>query len=91
MPISTAADNSQNSPAGLSARNAAVVTPNDSTDLAQVTRGVFVGGAGNLNVNMAGTGTEITFTGVPAGAFLPICVSRIRSTSTTATNIMAVW
>jgi hypothetical protein len=91
MPIATALDNSQNQPAGLSARNAAVVTPNDSTDLGNVTRGVFVGGAGNLNVNMAGVGTEVTFTGVPAGAFLPICVSRIRSTSTTCTNIVAFW
>jgi hypothetical protein len=91
MPIATALDNSQSQPAGLSARNAAVVTPNNDTDLAQVTRGVFVGGAGNLNVNMAGTGTEVTFTGVPAGAFLPISVARIRATSTTATNIMAVW
>lgn len=91
MPISTAADNSQSQPAGLSARNAAVVTPSDDNDLAQVTRGVFVGGAGNLNVNMAGTGTSLTITGVPAGAFLPISVSRIRSTSTTATNIVAFW
>jgi hypothetical protein len=91
MPIATALDNSQSQPAGLSARNAAVVTPNNDTDLANVTRGVFVGGAGNLNVNMAGTGTEVTFTGVPAGAFLPICVSRIRSTSTTCTNIVAFW
>lgn len=91
MPISTATDNSTNQPAGLSARNAAVVTPNDSTDLAEVTRGVFVGGAGNLNVNMAGTGTSLTITGVPAGAFLPISVARIRSTSTTATNIVAFW
>jgi hypothetical protein len=91
MPIATAADNSQNQPAGLSARNAAVVTPDDDTDLAEVTRGVFVGGAGNLNVNMAGTGTSLTITGIAAGTFLPISVARIRSTSTTATNIVAFW
>jgi hypothetical protein len=91
MPIATAADNSTNQPAGLSARNAAVVTPNDSTDLAEVTRGVFVGVGGNLNVNMAGTGTSITITAVPSGAFLPISVARIRSTSTTASSIVAFW
>ena len=91
MPIATAIDNSGNQPGGLSARNAAVVSPNNDTDLAQVTRAVFVGGGGNLSVNMADTGTSVTITGVPAGAFLPICVSRIRATSTTATNIVAFW
>lgn len=53
MPISTAADYSQSQPAGLSARNGAVVTPNDSTDLDYVTRAVFVGTGGDLEVNMS--------------------------------------
>lgn len=59
MPISTAADNSRNAPTGLSARNAATVTPNDSTDLAQVTRAIFVGGArsaGTVGAGGAGGG-----------------------------------
>jgi hypothetical protein len=72
------------------ASNAAAVTPNDSTDLAAVSRALFVGGAGNIAVTMAG-GQSITFTGVTAGAVLPIRVSRILSTGTTATSIVAVW
>lgn len=91
MPISTAADNSGNSPAGLSARNAAVVTPNDSTDLAQVTRAVFVGTGGDLEVTMAGTGTAVVIPDVPSGAFLPICAARILATNTTADGIVAFW
>lgn len=91
MAITTALDFSQTQPAGLSARNAAVVTPNDSTDLSYVTRAVFVGTGGNLEVTMAGTGTAIVITGVPDGAFLPICVARILNTNTTATNIVAFW
>jgi hypothetical protein len=91
MPITTAADNTQIQPLGLSARNAAAVTPNDDADLAQVTRAIFVGGAGNISVTMAGTGTAVVITGVPAGAFLPICAARILATSTTATNIVAFW
>lgn len=70
--------------------NAAAVTPNDSTDLSYTTRAIYVGGAGNLAVVMAG-GQTVTFTGVTAGAILPIRVSRVMSTNTTATNIMAIW
>ncbi|MBX5206701.1 hypothetical protein [Rhizobium sp. NZLR11] len=70
--------------------NAAVVTPNDSTDLGFTSRALFVGGAGNIAVTMAG-GQSLTFTGVVAGAVLPIRVSRILVTGTTATNIVAVW
>lgn len=91
MPITTAKDYSLSQPAGLSARNGAVVTPNDSTDLDQVTRAVFVGTGGDLEVNMAGTGSAIVIPGVPDGAFLPICVSRILNGNTTATGIVAFW
>jgi hypothetical protein len=70
--------------------NAAAVTPNDSTDLTYTTRALFVGGAGNIAVTMAG-GQSVTFTGVPAGALLPIRVTRVLSTGTTATTITAIW
>lgn len=72
------------------ARNAAAVTPNDSTDMPNVARGLFVGGAGNIALTMQG-GQELTFTGVTAGAILPICVKRVKSTNTTASNIVALW
>lgn len=76
------------------ASNAVAVTPNDSTDLTYVTRGLFVGGAGNIVVIMgdqAVDATTVTFTGVLAGTILPIAVRRVRATSTTATNIVALW
>lgn len=70
--------------------DATAVTAADS-DLARIpTRGVYVGGAGNLAVKMAG-GTTLTFTGVAAGTILPIRVDQIRSTSTTATAIVALY
>jgi hypothetical protein len=71
------------------ARYAVAVTPSDSTDLTRMSRGLFVGGAGNLSVVMAGDSATVVFTGVPAGAFLPIRVHRVNAT--TATNIVAVW
>jgi len=86
-----ATDNTQGRSAMFSARDAIVVTPSNSVDLTNVTRGLFVGSAGNLAVVMAGAGNTLVITGVPAGAFLPISVTRVNSTNTTATNIVAFW
>ena len=73
-----------------SAGSAVAVTPSDSTILAH-TRALFVGGAGNVAVRMMHSQATITFTGVPAGALLPISVDKVMLTNTTATNIVAVW
>ena len=70
--------------------NAVAITPSDSTDLVTRSRALFVGGAGNLNVRMAG-GMDCVFTSVTAGTLLPIQVDRVYATSTTATNIVAVY
>lgn len=72
------------------ADNAAAVTPSDSTDLAFTSRAIYVGGAGNIVCTMAGGG-DVTFTGVPAGMILPIRVTRVKSTSTTATSIINLY
>lgn len=73
-----------------SARFAGVVTPSDATVLV-VTRGLYIGGAGNVNVTMEGDQADVLFSGVPAGTVLPIRVSKVKSTSTTATLIVALY
>lgn len=58
------------------------------------TRAVWVGGAGNLKVDMVEGGqTGITFHGIAAGTLLPIAVSKIYSTAngTSATLVIALW
>ena len=70
-------------------RHAALVTPNDNADLANASRKIFVGGAGNLKVTTVG-GETLLLTGVAAGSVLDLCVTRIHSTTTSATYI-AVW
>jgi len=75
---------------GSPADDGAAVTPNDGADLAFVTKGLFVGGAGNLAVTTA-QGNALTFTGLLAGTLLPIRVSRVKATGTTATNIVALF
>lgn len=66
---------------------AVAVTPGASP-LANPARGLYVGGAGNLAVTMAGGG-DVTFTGVPAGVILPIRVTHVLA-ATTATSIVAL-
>jgi hypothetical protein len=85
------ADNYQGMQDGLStpAVDGVAVTPSDSTVLT-TTRALWVGGAGNLSVVMK-NGTTLTLNSVPAGSMLSLRVTKVRSTSTTATNIVALW
>lgn len=71
------------------ADTAEAVTPSDSVDLTNVSRALWVGGAGNISVIM-GNGATVLFSGIAAGTLLPIRVSRVKSTSTTATLIVAI-
>jgi len=66
------------------------VTASDSTVLG-CTRALWVGGAGNVAVTCYRTGNVITFVGVPAGTMIPIVVSKVMSTNTTATSILALF
>ena len=76
---------SLNSPAD----NAEAVTPSDSASLVNVSRALWVGGSGNITVIMK-DGTTVLFSGVPAGVWMPIRVSQVKATGTTATNIVSV-
>lgn len=73
-----------------SASQGRAVTASDSTVLA-VTRAVWVGGAGNLAVVFEDGGSAVTLTGVTAGQLLPIRVTKVMSTNTTATSITALY
>lgn len=86
------------------ASEAQVVNPSDSADITFASpgsaRGLWIGGAGNVNVIMEGdknipsgvaaTSVAVLFSGVGAGTLLPIRVSRVLSTNTTATLIVAL-
>lgn len=72
------------------ARQAEAATPSDITVLFTSTKGVWVGGAGDLAVTMH-DGTSVTFPGVVAGSLLPISVTQVLATGTTATNIVVLY
>lgn len=72
-----------------------VVTPADGTKLVFdgknfATKGIFVGGAGNLAIKDS-VNNSVTFTGVIAGSVLPLETDEVLSTGTTATNIVALF
>jgi hypothetical protein len=72
------------------AEQAVAVTPSDANDLAITSRAIYVGGAGDLTVVMCGDGSTVTFSAVPVGSVLPIRVTRVKATGTTATLILSL-
>lgn len=74
-----------------------VITPHDTNALRTgdnsyevPTRAVFIGGAGNLNVITA-AGQTVLITAPAVGVWHPMAVTHIKSTSTTATPVLAGW
>jgi len=76
------------SDATVAAHGAIAVVKSDSTTF-PVTRGLYIGGTGDVAV-LTADGQTITFSAVPVGIF-PIQVTQVLSTGTTATNIIALY
>lgn len=80
----------------LQAGRAAAVVPSNTTDIPSVTGGtnngcvLYIGGYGDLTVDTVG-GDTVTFVGVNGGTFFPVQVTRVYSTGTSATGIVALW
>ena len=66
------------------------VTPSDSTLLQSTTRGLYIGVAGDVSVQSPTGDAAIVFKNVPIG-ILPIQTTRVNSSLTTATNIVALF
>ncbi len=68
------------------------ITPSDATIFPTATRGIWVGGAGNIAiVALSDTGSPVTLTAVPAGTLLQIAAQQVMATGTTATDIVGMW
>jgi hypothetical protein len=82
----------------LQVSRAAAVTTSDTVNIPSLASAttinngcvLYIGGAGDLRVLTAG-GDDVTFTGVLAGTFLPVQVVRVFNSTTTATNLLALW
>ncbi len=73
------------------ADDAAAVTPSDVATLPiKPARALHIGGAGNVKVVTA-RGSTVTFVGLTAGQLLPVRVTQVFATDTTATSIVALY
>ena len=75
--------------------DAVTITPNDTVDLAEVTRALHAHGAGSNHdvvVTLANDpdGTSVTLA-IAKGDVLPIRVKRVWATGTTATTIVGLY
>lgn len=64
------------------------ITKSDVNELAQVTRGIYVGGAGNISL-VTEKGNTIVLNGVLAGTILNIRAVKVLD-ATTATNLVGL-
>lgn len=71
----------------------APVTKSDDAEdnFADLTRAIWVGGAGDVAVIPRAGADPVLLTGVPAGTWLPIACIRVNSTNTDAANIVAFF
>jgi hypothetical protein len=73
------------------AMEAVAITPSNSDDLPNgVARALYIGGGGAVVLDTY-TQTSLTFSGLQGGTILPVNVKRVRSTGTTATNLIALY
>lgn len=87
-PWSEAASNNIVAPV-VSAR---AVDVNDTVDLPfGPTKRIWSGSGGNIALIAAGDTDAVTWVNVPAGMQLDVVATRIMSTNTTATNILALY
>ncbi len=78
---------------------AVAVTPSDTVNIdfsqkSESSRGLYVGSGGDVSVEMVGPGlttSTVVFVAVLTGTLLPIEITRVNSTSTTASSLVAIW
>jgi hypothetical protein len=72
---------------------AQAITPSDADSYSEPVH-IYVGVAGNVAAvpELAGAaGSAVVFKGMPAGGVLPVRVWAVKATSTTATDMVAVY
>lgn len=74
----------------FSAVRAFDITPSDATEITTLHKGLWVGGSGDVRVQMWEGGSIVTLAGAVAGSLIPIRVKKVYATGTTATNIVAL-
>ena len=86
-------DNFANQSDGLQSpgSNAFTITPDDgSPDTAEVTRGLVLAVAGDVNCKLANMSTYVVIPSLAAGVIHGLRVQAVKATSTTATGLVGI-
>ena len=51
---------------------------------------IYVGVGGDVVVTLAGSGSDFTFNNLASGQLLPVQITNVKATTTTATNMIAL-
>tara|TARA_R100000742_G_C4254762_1_gene72769 strand:- start:669 stop:950 length:282 start_codon:yes stop_codon:yes gene_type:complete len=51
---------------------------------------IYVGVGGDVVVTLAGSGSDFTFKNLASGQLLPVQITHVKATNTTATNMIAL-
>lgn len=66
------------------------IAPSDSAELPFVTKGIYIGGDGDLAVVALGNSAPVTFRNLLAGTILDVRAKAVFATGTTAANLVGL-
>ncbi len=72
-------------------KSAIAITTDDNNDLAQKITALYVGQAGDLSLILRNDTTPVLLKAVPIGTVLNLSIKRIRSTGTTAAQLIGFF
>ena len=67
------------------------ISGNDSADLAEVTRAVYIGAGGDITCILDGDTTPVTFSSMVTGVIYQLRIKRLYATGTNANNIIGLY
>ena len=88
--IETATEASQASLADMIYGTAVAIDIGSGNHTSLTHNALYVGTGGNVKVNMGTSGTGITFSNVASGQILPIQITQVWQSGTTASNMVAL-
>lgn len=72
-----------------SARRPYAVSPDDSTPLALVPKGIYVGTGGDVTLRGVDATADVTYRNLPDASYIAVRASHVRATGTTAVDLIA--
>ena len=72
------------------AREAFAIVPDDLTELTRATKAFYVGTGGDIALRAVGSNADVVLRNVAAGSVLAIRLRAVRSSGTTAANIVGL-